>query len=336
MICSQCGQEIVNGNCRCGTCGTPTPPASPPDLSFDLNLAPQSSDSLTFDLSITAPAPVAATPKPSARKRKGLIGLLTAFGVILWKFKAFKWLVLALPKLKSLFVIAKFSKILTTTISMLLSIGVYAMMWGWKFAMGFVMLIFIHEMGHVLVLWRKGIKATAPVFIPMMGAFIALKQRPRNALECAETAYGGPALGTVAALGSWALYGATGNPLFLALASVGFWINLFNLIPFPPLDGGWIMGAISPKLWLIGIVLIFVRFLQTHNGFLLFIVLLSFLHIKSIWRNAWHPDPEYYKVSPQARALVTALYVGLALFLGWAHSHTHDLLTRLISGERSP
>jgi len=94
------------------------------------------------------------------------------------------------------------------------------------------------------------------------------------------------------------------------------------------------MGAISPKLWLIGLPLLFLRFLQTHNGFLLFIVLVSLFHFKGIWRNAWHPDEKFYQVSPKMRALVTGLYVGLAVFLGWAHSHTHDLLMEFIRAVR--
>lgn len=334
MLCSHCGRDISDGSQFCNYCGADLrSPATAPELSFDLSTPPTASNApLTFDLSTPAQATTTTSSQSSARK-SGLIGVLIALGVMLMKFKTV--IIAVLLKFKSLLALAKFGKIFTTTGTMLLSIWVYATLWGWKFATGFVVLMFVHEMGHALVLWRKGVKASAPMFIPFMGAVIVQKQRSRDVLEDAQIAYGGPALGTVGALAAWALYGLTGNVLFLALASVAFWLNLFNLIPLPPLDGGWIMGAISPKLWLIGLPLLFIRFLQTHNGFLLFIVFVSLFHFKGIWRNAWHPDEKFYQVSPKMRALVTVLYVGLAVFLGWAHSHTHDLLMEFIRPARS-
>ncbi len=333
MLCSHCGRNIPDSSQSCHHCGADLRSPAAPTLSFDLSGTPTTSDApLTFDLSTPAQATTPPASQPSARKG-GVIGVLITLGVILMKFKTV--IIAVLLKFKSLLALAKFGKIFTTTGTMLLSIWVYATLWGWKFATGFVLLMFVHEMGHALVLWRKGVKASAPMFIPFMGAVIVQKQRSRDVLEDAQIAYGGPALGTVGALAAWAIYGLTGNVLFLALASVAFWLNLFNLIPLPPLDGGWIMGAISPKLWLIGLPLLFIRFLQTHNGFLLFIVFVSLIHFKGIWRNAWHPDDKFYQVSPKMRAWVTVLYVGLAVFLGWAHSHTHDLLMEFVRPVRS-
>jgi Zn-dependent protease len=152
-----------------------------------------------------------------------------AVGLMLWKLKAL------------LFGLTKG----TTFLTMLLSLGVYWSMWGWKFALGLVLSIYVHEMGHVITLRRYGFKATAPMFIPGIGALIRLQQQVTNPREDADIGLAGPIYGLGAAAVSFGLWLATNEPIFAAIAGVGAWINLFNLLPIGPLDGGRAFHALS-------------------------------------------------------------------------------------------
>jgi Zn-dependent protease len=163
--------------------------------------------------------------------------------------------------------------VLKTGGTMLLSIGAYALAWGWQFAVGFVLLIFVHECGHLVAARQCGLKVGAPVFIPFMGALIALKEAPRNAWIEAQVGIGGPLLGTLGAAGCEIIHLATGNPMFRALAYTGFFLNLFNLAPIGFLDGGRIVTALSPWLWLVGFAVL-TGMLITHFNFLLLLILL--------------------------------------------------------------
>ena len=127
---------------------------------------------------------------------------------------------------------------------MLVSVAAYSLIWGWKFAVGFVLLIFVHEMGHVLQLRREGIKASAPMFIPFFGAVIWAKSLGENAAAEARVGLAGPMLGSLGAAALIPVAYATGNDLFTALAFTGFFLNLFNLLPVVPLDGGRAMAAL--------------------------------------------------------------------------------------------
>ena len=183
---------------------------------------------------------------------KKLLAPLVAVGLVLTKFK---WILLALLKVK----------FVGTALSMLLSIGAYALLFPVWFAVGLVVLILVHEMGHVLQLRREGIKASAPMFIPFLGALVAMKQMPKNALAEARVGLAGPVLGTLGALAPLGIYAATENPLFLGLAYTGFFLNLFNLAPVLPLDGGRAVGALSPAFWFLGIgLMVALVFLQPN------------------------------------------------------------------------
>lgn len=165
------------------------------------------------------------TSKPAAGSKGGAsraAASLGAIGLVFWKLEA---LLIGLSKG-------------TTLWSMLLSMGVYWTIWGWKFAVGLVLSIYVHEMGHVIALKRYGFKATSPMFIPGIGALIRLQQQVVNPLEDAEIGLAGPIYGLGAAVFSLALWYATGNHFFAAIAGVGAWINLFNLVPISSLDGG--------------------------------------------------------------------------------------------------
>lgn len=168
---------------------------------------------------------------------KGTIGKWLAklgpVGIILWKFKTFALLALTKGKL----LLLGLTKI-NTLLSMIAFFAVYWSLYGWKFALGFVLSIYVHEMGHVLALRKYGIAATAPMFVPFLGAFVRLKQYPANVGQDARVGLAGPIFGLGAAIFAWVCALATGEPVWYAIAHTGAWINLFNLIPIWQLDGG--------------------------------------------------------------------------------------------------
>ena len=144
-----------------------------------------------------------------------------------------------LAKLGSL---AKFSLVFV-------AVGGYALIWGWPFAVGLVLLIFIHEMGHFLEARREGLGPSWPVFVPFLGAYV--RHTRGNPWQTARVAIAGPALGGVAALACYLIGRADGSNLLVALAYFGFILNLFNLLPLGILDGGAIWRS-TRFLWLGG------------------------------------------------------------------------------------
>ncbi len=165
-------------------------------------------------------------------------------------------------------------KILTTSATMLVSIAAYALIWGWTFALGFVLLLLVHEMGHVIQLRREGIEASAPMFIPFLGAVVAAKSMGDDAAAEARVGLAGPILGTLATLVPLGIWLATGNEFWQALAYVGFFINLFNLLPVLPLDGGRAMAALSPWVWFVGYAGLVALTFAFPNPILILILLL--------------------------------------------------------------
>ena len=157
-----------------------------------------------------------------------------------------------LAKSKALLAALKFGKLATTFGSMFVSIAVYAAIYSWKFAVGFVGLIFVHEMGHVLALKRRGIPIEGMFFIPFLGAAVSFKKRPADPAVDAEISAAGPLAGWLGGLVCAAIYAQNGEPFWLVMAHVTFLINLINLAPATPLDGGWIVRAINPKFSLVG------------------------------------------------------------------------------------
>jgi len=209
---------------------------------------------------VDSPQSSQAPPKPKWAKGGGALGVL---GLLLWKLKFLVFIVLTKAKLL-LLGLTKAS----TFISMLLSVGVYWSLWGWKFAVGIVLSIYVHEMGHVVMLRRYGIKATAPMFIPGLGAFIRLKQYPASPHEDARVGLAGPVWGFGAVVASYLLFLATHAPIFAAIAKFGAWINLFNLLPVWQLDGSHAFRALS-KLERAGIAALMLgAWIISHEGLL--------------------------------------------------------------------
>ena len=189
-------------------------------------------------------------------------------GVALWKFKTLSHLVLAKAKL----FLSGFTDFSTLS-SMLLSFGVYWSIWGWKFALGLVLSIYVHEMGHVVALRRYGIRATGPMFIPGVGAVVRMKRYPANPRQDARVGLAGPVWGLGAAMVACALYLLTNSFFWAVIASVGAWLNLFNLLPVWQLDGARGFRALSKpqRWWVVGILSS--MFLVTGEGLLLALVL---------------------------------------------------------------
>ena len=222
------------------------------------------------------------------------------------------------------------SALLKTGGSMLISILVYAMLFGQTrgltfgllFATGFVLLILVHELGHSFAMRHFGLSASPPIFIPFMGALINLRQQPRNAWEEAVVGIGGPALGTVGALFCHAMYLLTGTDLLLLLAWFGYMLNLFNLLPVPPLDGGRITAAVSPWIWMPGLLglvwLIFAQWRATGQPSILLMLLLFFAWPRILQtlrqRRRREPNP-YFDITRRAKWTIGAWYFGLGLSL---------------------
>jgi len=195
-----------------------------------------------------------------------------------------------------------------TLATMLLSIGAYAIEWGWLFAVGFVLLIFVHEMGHAVAMRLEGIPAGAPVFIPFVGAFIAMRGQPRNAAVEARVAMAGPVAGSLAAWATlWAGFELE-QPLLQALGHSAVLINLFNLVPVPPLDGGRIVTAFTKTHWVIGYAIGVVALLITRSPLLLLVLVIGLWSLVQRWRN---PVPGYDALPPRQRALIALAYAAL-------------------------
>lgn len=202
--------------------------------------------------------------------------------------------------------------------TMIFSIWVYAMFWGFWYAVGFVLLIFVHECGHLLAAKHFGLKVSAPMFMPFVGAVILLKETPRNAWIESVVGISGPLLGSAGALVCEILYLATGNMMFRALAHTGYLINLFNLMPVGFLDGGRIVTAISPWLWIVGLVVMVFVTITRFNIILLLIVIMWLPRLFSLFRHKTDEERRYYEVTPEQRLEMGLLYFGLivALVLG--------------------
>ncbi len=265
------------------------------------------------------PLPPYLPPGPPPPKRNwfqslgaGLLAILFA----IWKLKVFIF-----PALK-------------TSLSMLFMIWIYSITFGWRFAAGFVFLIFVHEMGHVFAAKWLGLPVSAPLFIPFIGAAIVMKENPRDAWTEALMAYGGPLAGCIGSWICWFLALYFGERWIMAVASLSFLINLFNMIPVPPLDGGRICAAVSPWFWIIGLVLLGLSVVYFHAwSSIIIIILVMFFawpRMKETLFGQTTPELQaYYNTHISNRLIMALLYLFLiaALLLGYwdASSHLSDL-----------
>jgi Zn-dependent protease len=175
-------------------------------------------------------------------------------------------------------------------------------------------LLFVHELGHAIAMRRLGIPAGAPVFIPFVGAVIAMRGMPRNAWVEAIVGIGGPLLGTLGAAVCLAVGVVTGHLFWFGLASTGFMLNLFNMIPVSPLDGGRIVGVVSRWLWVVGYAIGIAVFLLTFSPILALILITGIFQFSKTWKVK-SLNPDYYDVTPGKRLSMGAAYFGLIAFM---------------------
>jgi Zn-dependent protease len=227
-----------------------------------------------------------------------------------------------------LFAGAKFSKLLTSGGTMLVSLVVYAFMFGWKYAAGFIVLLFLHEMGHYIAARQRGLHVGLPTFIPFVGAWINLKDLPHDAETEAHVGLGGPLLGTVGAIGCYYLARDSGPTWLLAVAYSGFFLNLFNLIPLSPFDGGRITAVLSPRIWLLGVPILLALFWWRPSPMLLLMALLAAPQVwKALTYRSDSPEAQTYYAVPVAKKWEYALiYLVLSGFLAVMAHDTHEML----------
>src|SRR3989440_4226920 len=261
--------------------------------------------------------PQQPAPKPSPQRRGGFIGWLLTVAAAVW----------AVGKYAILFV-GKFGA-LKTLITLLISFWFYALFFGPWFAAGLVVMILVHEMGHVIEIRRQGMQASAPLFIPFFGAAIFQRQHPTDALKQAQIGIAGPIAGTIGASAAFVLYGSTHNPILLLWAYVGFFINLFNLIPVGMLDGGWILAVVSKWFQLFGLaVLIGAVFFIGFSPIVLIVALLGIPAVIERFRNDQLP---YYRAVPvPARLAMGGAWLALTAYLGYAALQSHTILNTFL------
>jgi Zn-dependent protease len=225
----------------------------------------------------------------------------------------------------------KWGKLATTGGTMLLSLALYASIWGWRYAAGFVALLFVHEMGHYVAARQCGLAVGAPTFIPFVGAWIALKEQPVDAEIEAYVAIAGPLIGTLGALATYLAGRALDSDVMLAIAYAGLFLNLFNLLPLSPLDGGRITAIISPRVWLIGAPLMLAITLYRPSPVLIMVCIIAIPQIVKAWRY----DPKapenvaYYGVPAQTKLEYGAAYLVLTGFLAVMTYELHEMLGTL-------
>jgi Zn-dependent protease len=277
-----------------------------------MELSKQHTEAVEANVGLT-PEPLIAPEPPTAedldeeRKRSRLKKLgapLIPLAVLTGKAKV---LFLALVKVKAV----------TTLGTMFISIVAYGLAFGWPFAVGFVLLLLVHEMGHVIQLRREGVEASAPVFIPFVGAVIAADSMGENAAAEARVGLAGPILGTIGTLIPLAIWLATGSDLWRAVAYVGFFINLINLLPVLPLDGGRAMAVLGPYVWFAGILIAVAATVIFLGPFMLvFVLLLGGPELYHRFKNRHSEESRaFHSVPTGTKVAVAAVYLSLAALL---------------------
>lgn len=255
--------------------------------------------------------------KNEKKKDKTKAGLAAILIAILAKSKVLILFLIKTMKLDVVLQLFKLGSMGGTLVTMALMAWAYASAYGWSFAVGFVALIFIHEMGHFLAAREAGVEVSAPVFIPFMGAFISMKGKPANAEIEGKIAIAGPLAGTLGTLFVALAWLVSGNDLFKGLIYINLIITLFNLIPFGFMDGGRVASAISGKFGIVGLILFGTLALLSHNPVL--VVLLLFGTI-----NAWkmrkknRDEDAYFDIDEGSRNILSIAYFGTLIVNGAA------------------
>jgi Zn-dependent protease len=257
------------------------------------------------------PPPIAPEPDPAWKRALGPLAVVVA----------------ALAKFgKVVFIAIKGAKFATTSLSMLVSIAAYTVLFGLPFAVGFVALLFVHEMGHYIQLRREGVRPGRMIFIPLLGAVVSARSFGGTALAEARVGLAGPVLGSVGALGVAIVAALTESDMLQALAFTGFFLNLFNLLPVVPLDGGRAMAAMAPWMWFVGLGAVITLVFLYPNPILILIAIFGGLEVYRRWnerKKGLDGNPAYYAVPGKYRLLVGVVYVGLIVALAIGMDLTH-------------
>ena len=223
-----------------------------------------------------------------------------------------------------LFSAGKFGKIFLSALSMIISLVTYSFIYGWKYSLGFIGLLLLHELGHYQAAKIRNLDVGLPTFIPFVGAWIELKEQPLNAEAEAYIGISGPMLGSFGAYIIYLFSYIEDSKLLIAIAYSGFILNLFNLIPLSPLDGGRIMNVISPKIWYVGMPLLLFVFFYNQSPLLLIIAILA---IPRIW-GSFHEstDSNYYATNFEIKLQYGFYYILLIAFLASLSFEAHNKL----------
>jgi Zn-dependent protease len=217
-----------------------------------------------------------------------------------------------------------------TLLSLVVSFGGYALFYGPWFAVALVTMIFVHEMGHVVEIRRQGMQASAPIFIPFLGAAIFQRSHPTDALKQAQIGIAGPIAGTIGATAAFALYGSTHSPVLLLAALIGFYLNLFNLIPVWQLDGSWILAPVSKWFQVAGYALIGVGALFFHFLVSPLIIIIAVLGIPTLIKRFREASNPYYTSVPAGgRWAMGFAWLVLVIYLGVASLQASSLLSTI-------
>lgn len=233
--------------------------------------------------------------------------------------------------LLTLLAAGKLGKVLLSGGTMVLSVIAYAFVFGWPYAAGFVGLLLVHELGHYLSARQRGLDVGLPTFIPFVGAWVELKDQPRDAETEAWVGLAGPLLGSIGALACYFWARETDSRLLLALAYAGFFLNLFNLIPLSPFDGGRITAVLSPRIWLLGAPVLVGLFLWRPSPLLVLMAVLAAPQLVKAWKfdPALPENAAYYATTAETRATYAMSYIGLLGFLAVMAHDTHEMLGAL-------
>ena len=228
----------------------------------------------------------------------------------------------------------KLGKVLMTAGTMLLSIAVYAAFYGWRFAVGFVLLLFVHEAGHYVAARQRGLDVGAPTFVPFVGAWIQMKQMPHDAETEAYVGLAGPFAGTLASLACYFAARHFDSGGMLALSYAGFFLNLFNMIPLSPFDGGRITAVLSPRIWFAGVPVLVGLFVVHPSPLLIVMAILALPQLRLAWRyDARRPENmRYYGIAPSVKLTYAFYYLALLAFLALMTFGVHDMLGSVRAG----
>ncbi len=268
-------------------------------------------------LPVTAPEVEMPEHPPAKKGRAGGIGAAaTGVGLLLLKFKT---VLLALLNLKYVVLGAKF---FTFGWTFLLSLWLYTLAFGWRFGLMFVLVLAAHEFGHYAVMRTYGLAARLPVFIPFLGAFTA-GALPADLEQDAYIALAGPLTGLGLAAACYAFGVQTHEAFWFAAAYLGAFLNLFNMIPVPPFDGGRVIGAIAPAMWIAGFALFIGLAFAIHIPLLFVIIVGLFGMPRVIGVLRGNVDPRAAAMTQAARLRVALWYLGTLFGLFFLLSASH-------------